>query len=225
MLYKDKWYSINNGINLDIPIGKRDNVYSELSGVIEKLNLIEGLKYFFSCGTALGLVRDGHLLPWDNDVDIDVICPTHDQIAELESIMFASGYVMKRDLSNHLGKVQLVFVKDPYHCIDFCFWHEENESYINDVPESLFSIRRHSKSLYRAFYYLEVNNCNFKIPDSPDEYFAYLYGKDWKTPKVYRNWLRNAHDLRIDLKLLRVLSKLWWRIDYSLKRRFRPSKG
>lgn len=224
MIYKDLWFKLSDEINLEIPIGNRDDIYLELVDIIKKMDSLNGLNYFFSCGTALGLVRDGQLLPWDNDVDIDVIGPTLKQVEALECIMLDSGYTKKRDLSNGLGKVQMVFAKEPHHCIDFCFWQEENGFYINDVPESIFFIRRHIKSLYKSVEFFELNGCKFLIPNPPEDYFTYLYGKDWKTPRVYRNWLKNAYDLKIDLNLFRVASKILWRINYSFKRRLRRLK-
>ena len=219
MSYKDLWFPLSDEINLEIPIGNRHDIYLELVDVIKKMDSVNGLNYFFSCGTALGLVRDGQLLPWDNDVDIDVVDPTLKQVEALESIMLASGYTKKRDLSNGLGKVQMVFAKEPHHCIDFCFWHEENGFYINDVPETHFFMRKHSKDLYLEFIDIELNGTVFRIPASYDDYFTCLYGKDWRFPKVYKNWLKNAHDLHLDGKIVRVLHKLFWRIRLAVKRR------
>ena len=120
-MYKDNWYKVNKNINLSIPIVERKNVYSEINNVINFLNKFKSCNYFFSCGTALGLVREGRLLDWDTDVDIDILEPTELIINNIIDNMQALGYSYQRVLKSKRRYSQIVFIKAPYHSIDFCF--------------------------------------------------------------------------------------------------------
>ena len=42
---------------------------------IEKASQLSGLRYWISAGTALGAIRHGGLIPWDDDGDIYILEP------------------------------------------------------------------------------------------------------------------------------------------------------
>ena len=215
-MYKDNWYKVNKNINLSIPIVERKNVYSEINNVINFLNKFRSCNYFFSCGTALGLVREGKLLDWDTDVDIDILEPTELIINNIIDNMQALGYSYQRVLKSKRRYSQIVFIKAPYHSIDFCFWYKEKNGFINDVPETNIFKRSHPFEIYNEFKNVKIQNIEFKIPSDTGSYFSLLYGNDWKTPKKYKNWLKNANDLKLDYSLLSIYSKIIWRIKLAL---------
>jgi len=213
MMYKDIWYKINQNINLSIPIVERKDVYLEINKVSIFLNSLENCNYFFSCGTALGLVREGRLLDWDTDVDIDILEPTELIIKIIIKNMESLGYSYQRILKNKKRYSQIVFIKAPYHSIDFCFWYKERNCFINDVPETKLFKRSHPLNIYKEFKYLRVQNIEFRIPSDTDSYFKLLYGEDWQTPKKYTNWFKNANDLKIDYNICNILKKIIWRFN------------
>ena len=76
------------------------------------------------------------------------------------------------------------------------------DGYINDIPETIFLKRVHSKSLYDEFKEIKFNNINIQLPKNHIKYFESLYGKNWEKPKSIRFGLV-MHDLRIDFNLFR----------------------
>ena len=216
-MYKDNWYKVNKNINLSIPIVERKNVYSEINNVINFLNKFKSCNYFFSCGTALGLVREGKLLDWDTDVDIDILEPTELIINNIIDNMQALGYSYQRVLKKGKRYSQIVFIKAPYHSIDFCFWFKDKNSFINDVPETNIFKRSHPFEIYKELKNVKIQNIEFKIPSDTGSYFSLLYGNDWKTPKKYKNWLKNANDLKFDLSISRVFFKILWKFKIGRK--------
>ena len=217
MMYKDIWYKINQNINLSIPIIKRKNVYLEINKVAFFLNSLENCNYFFSCGTALGLVREGRLLDWDTDVDIDILEPTELLISNIIDNMQDLGYSYQRVLKKGGVYSQIVFIKSPYHSIDFCFWNKGKNGFINDVPETMFFKRFHPLEIYFEFKNVKIQNIKYKIPSDTDSYFSLLYGNDWQTPKKYKHWLKNANDLKIDFSFINVFYKILWKFKLIRK--------
>ena len=211
-MYNDVWYIVNKDINLSIPLIERENVYEEINKVTFLLNNLKKCNYFFSCGTALGLVREGKLLDWDTDVDIDILEPTELIINNIIDNMQALGYSYQRVLKKGKRYSQIVFIKAPYHSIDFCFWYKDKNNWINDVPETHVFKRSHPLNIYKEFKYLRVQNIEFRIPSDTDSYFKLLYGEDWQTPKKYTNWFKNAHDLKIDYNICNIFYKILWRL-------------
>ena len=218
-MYIDKWYRLHENINLSVPIVKRENVISEISSVIDFLNDLDSCNYFFSCGTALGLVREGKLLDWDTDVDIDIINPSKLLIEEITTQMQKLDYSFQRVLKRKGKYLQIVFVKEPYHSVDFCFWYksENKKNWINDVPETYVFKRVHPINTYVRFKKIKINNIDFRIPYNTDLYFKLLYGADWKTPKKYKLWIKNAHDLKIDFNIFNIFLKILWRFKIIRK--------
>jgi hypothetical protein len=217
-MYRDIWCEINENIDLSIPIVERKNVYLEISKVILFLNSLNNCNYFFSCGTALGLVREGRLLDWDTDVDIDILEPTELIINNIIENMQALGYSYQRILKSKKRYSQIVFIKAPYHSIDFCFWYKEKNGFINDVPETNIFKRSHPFEIYNEFKNVKIQNIEFKIPSDTGSYFSLLYGGDWETPKKYKNWLKNANDLKFEINLLNLFRKLVWKTYDTYKR-------
>jgi len=217
-MYNDVWYRVNKDINLSIPLIERENVYEEINKVTFLLNNLKKCNYFFSCGTALGLVREGRLLDWDTDVDIDILEPTELIINNIIDNMQAMGYSYQRILKSKKRYSQIVFIKKPYHSIDFCFWYKEKNSYLNDVPETFIYKRSHPIEIYNEFKEIKIKNIFFKIPFDTESYFKLLYGDDWKTPKKYTNWFKNANDLILDINFLNVLKKIIWKISNTINR-------
>jgi len=217
-MYTDIWSKINQNINLSVPIIERKDVYLEINKVTIFLNSLENCNYFFSCGTALGLVREGKLLDWDTDVDIDILEPTESTINEIIHRMEKLGYSYLRKLKNKDIYSQIVFIKEPYHCIDFCFWYKEKNGFINDVPETNIFKRSHPFEIYKEFKNVKIQNIEFKIPSDTGSYFSLLYGNDWETPKKYKNWLKNANDLKFEINILNLIRKLVWKTNDTYKR-------
>jgi len=217
-MYKDTWYKMPLNVNLSVPMIERENVTDELRIICDllKKNLEE--KYFFSCGTALGIVRDKKLIDWDTDIDIDIINPSESEISALISNMLNLGYTFYRKLQRNNRMLQLVFVKEPYHSIDFVFWYYEKDYLINDVPELTFLKRIHKTQLYNEFKFIKWNGLDIRIPKQHDQYFKCLYGEYWTKPKKYSLWISNAYDLKIDFYLLRVLLKISWKIESIIKK-------
>ena len=157
-MYTDIWSKINQNINLSVPIIERKDVYLEINKVTIFLNSLENCNYFFSCGTALGLVREGKLLDWDTDVDIDILEPTESTINEIIHRMEKLGYSYLRKLKNKDIYSQIVFIKEPYHCIDFCFWYKEKNGFI-----MMFLKRIFLKGLILLRYIKNLKMLKFKI--------------------------------------------------------------
>ena len=212
-MYRDKWsFPTDWEERFKLPMSERESAYEELDMVSKSLQQIENLKYFHSCGTMLGILRDGRLLDWDTDIDFDVLDATEQQVVLIKDLFEKLGYKSLRMLSNEDKISQMVFYKEPYHVMDICFWYEEGEFYLNDVPESLYFKRVHPKKLYENFQSYRLSGVDFIFPSDSESYFTYLYGEDWRLPKKYSNWLKHANDLRIDWNWIRVLEKCKWRL-------------
>ena len=90
-------------------------ILKEYIGVCEKL----GLTYYLVCGSALGAVKYGGFIPWDDDVDIALPRPDYDILTEkagelLPEHMFLQNYLTDPDyplLSSKLRNVNTTYIE------------------------------------------------------------------------------------------------------------------
>lgn len=64
------------------------DVYGVFSSICER----HGLRYCADCGTALGAVRHGGFIPWDDDMDIQMPRPDYDKFVEIAKRELPKGY-------------------------------------------------------------------------------------------------------------------------------------
>ena len=81
-------------------------VYKVFAAICDK----HSLRYCADCGTALGAVRHGGFIPWDDDMDIQMPRPDYEKFASLAPKELPKGYAwIDRfncpDYDNAFGKV------------------------------------------------------------------------------------------------------------------------
>ncbi len=86
-----------------------------------------GLQYFLGGGSAIGLVRHGGFIPWDDDIDVGLLRPDHDRFVELAKKELADKYVVvtAADYADYpLMTTRLVLRGTVFH--EECYKHLRN---------------------------------------------------------------------------------------------------
>ena len=151
-----------------------DQKYFALNLVLQLLHS-NNIKYYLSGGTLLGLYRDNDLIPWDDDIDIDL---THD--SDPESLNIIRRFAIHHDFPYRIGnnlfhpKITL-FISGAK--VSICRLHKGyfNSYYYRPkvrIPISiLFPLKQASLS----------NGVHYFIPAEPSAYLKHLYGSSWNT--------------------------------------------
>ena len=151
-----------------------EKVLLEIWKLLTELNIV----FFLRHGTCLGAVRDGKLIPWDDDIDIGSIIGMHDLdescISRAVKRFEAANFEVKVLRTNsHVG-VELSKFGIP---VDWtCYWVLDEG--ILQYPGVKIPVR-----LYQELSSVSLLGKPFFVPNPPEEYLTLKYGPNWMIPK------------------------------------------
>lgn len=164
--------------------GIRDRLLVNAAAIVETLEQ-HGFTTYIVGGSLLGAVRDGGLMPHDDDIDLAFLADSSDpaDIAlasyRMEHLLKDAGYVVVRHSLAHLeidffspsGHVEHYvdvftgFFRDGLYCQPFALRGPEV------VPEDLVPVQR-----------IEIEGVSLPAPANPEAWLSYAYGPDWRIP-------------------------------------------
>ena len=137
-----------------------------------------GVVFFLRQGTCLGAIRDGALIPWDDDMDLGSVIGLHGLTKEavdpaIEAFRSA-GFYCSVD-RNEYG-IHASFVKSFVRIDWSCYWILGDS--ILQYPGIQIPLR-----MFTHLRQVEFLGDQFLVPDPPEEYLRAKYGVEWMVPK------------------------------------------
>jgi len=173
-LKTDEWKRIRNKYVNDSP--NRIQKEQALEIIVDHLNKNK-LNYFVSGGTLLGIYRDGDLIEWDYDIDIDIYRETYNELMKVIKII-SEEYSYPYRIGNNI-------------------FHPKVSIFINKVKVSISCLTQgiiNNKYMYRPRTRIKKDICHptkdykfkeniiIKVPNNIVKYLISLYGENWETP-------------------------------------------
>ena len=137
-----------------------------------------GVVFFLRQGTCLGAVRDGALIPWDDDLDLGSIIGLHGfDEAVIEPVAAAlredGAYVqVDRQALYTSVKIFKYRIRIDWQC------YRDVDGTIAHYPGVPFPVR-----LFEELTPVPFLGDEYLVPSPPDDYLTMKYGPDWRTPK------------------------------------------
>jgi len=179
---KDKY--LLQGKNLIVA----EKMLEDVTRILEK----HSVRYWLDFGTLLGIVREGRILPWDDDMDIsifeedrqkvhDVVMPEikrlnyriYSRMHEMDDDILKNGDFRTFKVRNYRWKFFKGYVKIDifvmYKKGDYIYWREFNKRH------------RLPLSLVKEFNTIEFKGKEYIKPKDTDAYLTYHYG-NWRVP-------------------------------------------
>jgi hypothetical protein len=186
---RGRFLAVNKWDHLGVPLdGQDDGAIGRLLDHAEQL-IAEltamGHHPFFSSGSLLGLIRDGALLPHDDDIDLGNLSKkSHPadlvvESLELERSLQAAGHTVIRHSYAHLQVMFLHETGDVDHYIDIFTAYYDPDGTFNQP----FSIRGElPRDQFEPFESVELDGHVFPGPARPEAWLEVNYGPGWRIP-------------------------------------------
>ena len=147
----------------------------------ELITIIEDLGYptFATCGTLLGLVRDKSLLPFDDDIDLNVVLPAGDHKSAAEQFVQLVPKLTAAGIECSLVEPTRTIIKLP-----------KVDGFIVDLfpaygTEEAFFVYPYSFADLPRSDFLPLQPCHVSdlpIPKHPETVLEVNYGPGWVSP-------------------------------------------
>ena len=169
--------------------GLRKNGYEYLSKIDEILTR-NGIKYFITYGSLLGIIREGKFMDYDDDIDLGIIETEEFSWENLEKSMREIGMVKKHQFLLNNKITEQTYTARALS-VDFFLYEEENGksiSYIyyhkkdKEYKANQFSVAVNITSLISDVKRIPVQAGTAAVPSNPELFLREIYGEDWRTP-------------------------------------------
>jgi len=166
-----------------------DNVMRLCCELLESL----AIKYRLTDGTILGLYRQGSFIPHDTDIDVDVL--DFYNIEKLHTSMKKQSMKLGRKAIYKKKVQQLVYYSNDNVIFDIVFWYSEEGDMICNYSERGYK-RVQNRKYFENLSTIGFNGKKYPMPCHIEEWLEMRYGKDWRTPKSFKNdWKAECGDL------------------------------
>ncbi len=185
-----------------VKVGKKRRIFcvqkygiKEIETIVTALNN-EGLCSFVDFGTLLGLMREGHLLKHDADIDIGIVQESDNAIKKADSILESFGYTLYREFTvagvikeqsymrNHIKIDLQLYTPEENTETMYCylFYTPENDSKAKQWKSVIKKC-----PLVEKTRIIQIDNHRIFIPEKAEEILEYKYGSNWKVPD--KSWV------------------------------------
>jgi hypothetical protein len=95
-----------------------------LAAFVDELLARHGILHWLDYGTLLGAVRDGQLIPWDEDVDFGILAADAEAVRALRREIESAGH--RLDLAEYPDVLRIQLSKANQIHVDLFTWHERD---------------------------------------------------------------------------------------------------
>ena len=168
--------------------------------------LAQGTPMVLDFGTLLGIVRDGDIIEWDDDIDMSIPQGCFEDTINIINTFVAedkSGvkWTLEKTLDKNGRGMGLVLIfNDPNNKL-FTFKttvsvREFNNGKAVHLPSlgMWFAPERH----FRSMETIKWKGATIQIPADPEAYLSFVYGDDWRKPKQNITFSDYANTQNVD---------------------------
>jgi hypothetical protein len=141
----------------------------EISDILNKLSI----PWVLTCGTLLGIYRDGKIISWDEDIDIDIRDEFFERKDKIKEEFEKNGFTVIIGEPNNIECVKYD------HPCNIRFW-----KLVGDKREKRagYGVSTLPVKFLDETSTITFNGKEYPCPKDIEEYFEHVYGESWRTP-------------------------------------------
>lgn len=176
---KEEAYPFSDPVTLEFA----ENCLKEIVDMFNK----NDITYYLDYGTLLGIVRDGKLIEWDDDLDFKI---SNSDVIRVQEIMeqYSESFYTKHGLTiekniyeksdRKINNMCFTIIKDAQSVdIDFFVMYYKEDT----VHQGDYIFPRH---FFESKEMIQWNGISVSVPNDVAGYLTHVYG-DWKVPKQF----------------------------------------
>lgn len=153
------------------------------------------VRYSLDAGTLLGVVREGRLLPWDNDMDLAILSAEWSRYESATKSIRDKGYEVTMRYNKiefgpiRPGSPRISKITRDGLTLDMFVKHSDGQK-VYWVESGRQIVKAVDASHYEKYEKVHFMNSIFSIPHNTDQYLTSRYG-DWRTPVKKYNYKKD----------------------------------
>ena len=161
---QSKYYIPSRGMDLQ----RAAEILFEADDILKNLDI----KYYLACGTTLGFHRDGGFIPWDDEIDVEILSDVFvPRLGEIRSEFIKNDFIAR---ATFRGKTSKMSVFKHGIKVALCSIYDNEDGYHCDL------FQKFPSKFYQNPEEFIFNGRSFLMPGPIPEYLTYYYG-DWQT--------------------------------------------
>lgn len=191
-------YASKNSMKMDMfPFENPEILKKTNKIIIEISKILKDIPHYYTFGTLLGIVRDGRLIPWDDDIDVAIFAKDFEKVknelvksVEKFEALFDVKIILRMYSNGNPASINIECFErgKKLFIINFdCMY------VVNDMVEQELNITPYK--FFDGYDEYPFNGFNIRIPKNYEEYLEYTYG-DWKIIKKNTSFADNTLTFR-----------------------------
>ncbi len=171
-----------------------------------------GVGWWLTYGALLGLVREGGLIPWDNDFDFAIVAGRRRK-AMLSELVARGFYRVNQDLVD--GESVVEKLQRGNIIIDCILLREAGPLWEDRIryDDHSICVGTHPRM---AVVRQKLSGVDVAVPVDAEAYVAHLYGPDWRVPVKNWDYRHSPPNVTIHLSWWSGVLMLWDRASVTL---------